>query len=223
MSCSCQTTNTSTSCSCASTNNACTCATETVINPLTITPVTASAAADNKWSVQSTLKARNGNGAQTSKYAGQVTGDTTQDKVNAMHTELVGIATDLIRGVIGESYEGPALNAGVFDPTYLYNDNTDGVSGTAVAILTDLTAFQNYFLNIGDDAGNAEAANTAVTGTQNIAYVNYISQALFQVFQSIQRHIEGADTNFVVCPSGSSRVIKIEIDNCVVCFEFIYN
>lgn len=230
MTCSCTQTTTS-GCSCTKTDT-CSCTTETVINPLSIVPVTATDPADDKYSVETVIKASGSSGTQTSKYAGQITGVDAAEKVTNVHTTLTEIATDLIRGIIGVDYTGPYLPSGVFDGTLLYNNSAAG-TGTDVAILDNVTAFQNYFLNAyASTAVQAliDALNLAtpgsiveVTGSVKIAKVQYIAQVLFQVYQSIQRHIEDAEATYVVCPTGSSRVIKIEIDNCLFCYTLIYN
>lgn len=213
MTCSCQTTTKS----CSTTSASCSCSKETIISPIVIAPVTATEAADDKWSVETTVKARGGNGSQTSKYAGQITGANAAAKITAMHVELTNIATDLIRGVIGESYTGPET----FSPSLQYGDQVSG-STNYVNILTNIIAFQNYFLN-SQPAATLSPGLTEVTDATQKAYVNYITQALYQVYQSIERHIDAAGNNIVVCPTGSSRVIKIEIDNCILCFVLIYN
>lgn len=237
MSCSCQ----QNSCSCDSKpvqttcppkpckpKSTCECSREVLINPLTVTPVSSCDPADNKYSVETEVKPSGGSGSQKSTYAGQAIGTSAAARVAAIHTSLTDIAIDLIRGVIGEAYTGPFVPSTGFDGTLQYSDVV-AAAGSDTAILSSVNAFINYFLNSQPSAAVQALPEymagtfTEVTDAEQSAKVQYIATALYQVYQSIQRHIEGATSVFSVCPAGGSRVIKIEIENCLFCLTLIYN
>lgn len=213
-SCSCKSASTS-SCSCKSASTSsckpasssdCSCSTSIhkVIDPKTITPITSCEEASNKYSIETTIKARNGSGTQSNTRAGSATGDNTAAIVASAHAELVEVTVEIIRAVIGDTYGSTAVDA----------------STAILTSLTDLATFQGYFTTGGHT--DLPAVNTALTTTQ-IAYVNYITQAIYQVFRSIQTHIEGAESSLIICTSGNSRVFQASVKNCLFCLTYIYN
>lgn len=195
-------------CSCeskssANTTSACggVCSTETtVINPVTVTPITSTEEASNKYSIQTEIKPRNGSGSQSSTYTGQGVGDTNEAVVASVHNHLVEVVVDIARSIIGEDYTGPVAFVGA----------------THLASLTD---FQNYFSN----TGSVDPDYVPVTNVTKKAQIDFISQVMYPLFLSVQTHIEGAESAIVVCASGSSRVLRISIKNCLFCLTFIYN
>jgi hypothetical protein len=63
--------------------SACSCniITETIINPKTVTPITSTEEASNKYSIETEIKARNGSGAQSNTRASSATGDTQTELI----------------------------------------------------------------------------------------------------------------------------------------------
>lgn len=172
----------------------------TVINPVVVTPITSTEEASNKYSIQTEIKPRNGSGSQSSTYTGQGVGETNDAIVASVHNHLVEVVVDIARSIIGEDYTGPVAFNG---PTHL----------------ATLTAFQNYFSN----AGSVDPDYVPVTNVTKKAQLDYISQVMYPLFLSVETHIEGSESSVVVCASGSSRVLKITIKNCLFCLTFIYN
>lgn len=205
--CSCQTTT-----STALVDDSCTCGTttETVIDPVTVKPVTASEEASNKYSVQTEIKSRNGSGTQKNTRAGTATGENNTELTASMHAELVDITVEIIRSIIGDTYTSSAFDGII----------TSGTPDPILASLTDLNTFQGYFIAGGTT--DLPAASTPLTPTQS-AQVNYIAQVMYPVFLSIQKHIGGASGDIIVCTSGNSRVFQVSIKNCLFCLKFIYN
>lgn len=193
MSCGCTTTAATTfaataSCQCSSSD-------PVHIDPKSVAPVISSEAASNKYSIETKLKSRNGQGARCSTYTGTAEGATNTDLILAIQTAMVDVVTDIIKGIIGEQYNGP-------------------VTLVPATHLTDLSTFQTYLLT--------DQTTGLITDATQLGYVNYIGQAVYQSFLTIDDHISGAGNTIVVCSSGS-RLYQITIENCLFCFKLIYN
>lgn len=191
----------------AATTTVCTCAvTETIINPKTVTPISATDEASNKYSIDTEIKARNGNGAQTNTRTGTATGATAVELVSSTHADLLDSTIEIIRSIVGD--------------TYTSADVTAGTTFVSAAHLSSLAAFQTYFN--GTATTDLPSAATTVTATQ-LAQINYITQVMYPIFLSIEKHVEGAEESIVVCTSGSSRVFQVSVKNCLFCLKLIFN
>lgn len=200
-SCTCQTATAKNACGCTTTS-ICSCGNnDTVINPKTIIPVTSTEDASNKFSIEHEIKPRNGSGTFNSTRAGTATGDDTDAIVADMHEELRQVTIEIIKAIIGDSYTSTAITA------------EDPITSVELA---DIATFQAYFTT------GAEVGGNPITGGLSLAQINYITQVMKPAFDSIEKHIRGADDTIVICPAGG-RVFRLQISNCLFCLNLIYN
>jgi hypothetical protein len=186
--------------SCAKKSAGCGCSTEgqTCINPKSVNPITSSEEASNKYSIETVIKSSSG--GQSSLRAGTAIGADAAALVVDAQNALRDVIVETIRGVVGQTYASTAVTA-----------NT-----SITPLTTTLASFKGYFTT---------AALIGVTGptASQLAKIDYIAEAVYPVFTAIKRHIEGDPNDTTVCVSGSSRVFRACVENCLFNLTFIYN
>lgn len=181
---------------------ACECEGEKVISIQPIVPVSTCDESQNKYSIEVNIKPRAGKGSQTSKYVDVVTGNTQQELSDNMLTLLVKVVNDIIRSVIGETYLG------------------SDVTFAEATHMVDLATFQAYFRT---SVLTGTPAQLDLADATQIAYVDYITQQVFESFLSIRDYILGNASSLVICAGDAGKVYQLKISNCLFCYTIIYN
>lgn len=169
--------------------------TTTIIDPITVTPITSTEGAANNYSISYVMKKNLTNGTDEATFSGQLD-EIDGDLVDQMMDLLVSIVGDMIRSSAIATYTDPT---GFDDSVTLVNEST----------------FRNFFLN---DGAAVNYPTTSIVGKK----ISHIVDSLYNIFTRIKYHIETMSEITLTCIN-QPYLLDTKITSCFFEFELIYN